>query len=212
MTQRDIVLPGILLVALSLNTGCTTNEYKSLPLERQQRDYGTQPGYHMLSEYFSVDVNERLMRFYFLGQRKNEKRLLGTIATVWGDYANYGPREIAYAISNDGKRLLFFDEPGIDEGKPRGMKNGVGVADLYIFDVQKEGKTLVYRDVHRQSFSCVRFPRNFIYYGRVPRSVTIDPFAYSTEGREISLEDRRKKLFESGNAAKICGPLEVTSG
>ncbi len=195
------------LVILLLSAGCVSNDYKNLSLESRQEYYGTQPGSHKLSESFSVDVNNGMMKFYFHAQSKTDKELIGVIAAVWSDYANWGPREIAYAISDDGNRLLFFDEPGIDKGKSVNTKNGVVVADLYLFDALSGRKSVIYRDVHRQGFSCEELPRNFVHFGNVKSGFNIEGVAYSTEGREISLEARSKELREAGKSAEICGPL-----
>jgi len=207
MKRRNIDLAVTLCVVISLLAACATNDYEKLSPEKKQKYYGTQPGYHKLSDYFSVDVGKGMMQFYFLGQSKSDKELIGVIAPIWGDYANWGPREIAYAISDDGKRLLFFDEPGIDERKPVKTKDGIVVADLYVFDAQSGRKDLVYSDIHRRGFSCEELPRNYVRFGRVHPNFNIESFAYSTDGDEVSLEDRRKKLFEGGDKEKICGPL-----
>jgi len=188
VTHSGVAVACGLVVALSLQAGCTTTKYRDLPVDQQEWAAATQPGYHLLSEYFSVEVSNGRngrMTFYFLGQSKRERRPLGTIASVWADYAEFGTRQIAYAISGDGKRLLFFDEFGIDQGKTRFGPN------LYLFDAQEEKMSLIYRDVHRQTFSIVKLPRNFIYYGRVRPGGVADGFAYSTEGEEYPLGGRR---------------------
>lgn len=207
MRSSHHCLTGMLLLALIFNTGCVSFDYKNLSASEQKKYYGTQPGDHKLSDYFSVDVSKGMMQFYFLRQSRVDKEMIGVIAAKWSDYANWGPREIAYAISDDGKRLLFFDEPGFDNGKPVNTKHGVVVADLYLFDAQSGQKMLIYRDVHRRGFACEDFPRNFVRFGKVSPGFNIEGFAYSTEGIEISLEARRKKLREAGRSAAICGPL-----
>lgn len=183
-------------------------EFNNLSPENQQKYYGTQPGDHKLSDYFSIEVDRNLMKFYFWGQSRATRQLIGVIATKWSDRANWGPREIAFAISQDGNRLLFFDEPDVDKGQPTRMKHGVVVADLYQFDAASGTKTLIRSDVHRRGFSCEQLPRNYVRFGHVNPGFRIEGVAFSTEGEEISLEARRKRLREAGRGSEICGPLQ----
>lgn len=195
------------LVAISLIAGCTTYDYKKHGAPAPEKYFGTQPGYHKLSDHFAVEVNERVMKFYFLGSTSPMKQAIGVVAIFWFDHSNYGPREIAYAISEDGRRLLFFDEPGVLEGRPVATKNGTFAADLYVIDASNGARQLLRADVHRRGTSCVDLPRNYIRYGNIRSIGNIEGIAYSTDGEEVSLEARRKFLWDRGEKDKICGPL-----
>jgi hypothetical protein len=206
---KAISILVVLLMTSGFFTGCIKYDYNERAAQFPEKYFGTQPGYHLLSEHFAVEVNERLMKFYHLDKSTHKKALLGIVTTFWGDFANYGQREVAYAISEDGKRLLFFDEPGVGEGKPIPMKIGVFVADLYLMDVDNAQKQLLYSDVHRLGTSCVDLPKNYIRYGKISAVGNIEKIAYSTESKEVFLEARRKMLWDSGEKDKICGPLDV---
>ena len=197
-----------LLAALSLaSPAFAGNKFKKLPPERQAKYFGTQPGYHRLSDAFAIEVRDRLMTFYFLGATGDgDKTTIGVIAATWSEYSDFGPREIAYAISSDGKRLLFFDEPGVGD-RPIAIKHGVGVADLYRMDADKGEKEIVYGEIHRRGFSCIEFPGNMVRFSQVRPGFQLDEFAYSTEGEEISVAERHRKLVEAKRVDQICGPL-----
>jgi hypothetical protein len=195
------------LMAMGALAACTTYEYKNYGARQPDKYFGTQPGYHKLSDHFSVQADDRLMKFYVLGKATQDKEQIGIVATFWFDRSNYGPREVAYAISEDGKRLLFFDEPGVGEGRPVGTKNGTVAANLYMIDAANGRRQLLYPDVHRRSTSCVDLPRNYIRFGKIRSIGNIEGIAYSTDGAEISLEARRKALWDHGEKDKICGPL-----
>jgi len=200
------------LMAMGVLVGCTTYDYKNYGAHQPDKYFGTQPGYHELSDHFSVEVNDRLMKFYFLGKSPQKKEQIGIVATFWFDRSNYGPREIAYAISEDGKRLLFFDEPGVGEGRPVGIKNGTVAANLYVIDARDGRRQLLYPDVHRRGTSCVDLPRNYIRFGKIRSIGDIESIAYSTDGKEVSLEARRRALWDRGEKDKICGPLYALDG
>jgi hypothetical protein len=161
----------------------------------------------LLSEHFATEVTRELTKFYYLDKKTQRKEQIGVVGTFWFDRSNYGPREIAYAISDDGKRLLFFDEPDVGEGKPVGMKYGTVAANLYVIDSSDARRQLVQPDVHRRGTSCVELPRNYIRFGKIRSIGDIESIAYSTEGREESLEARREALWNRGERNKICGPL-----
>ena len=172
---------GSAVVALSLSS-CFAS-YDSLSPEQQYKYHGTQPGYHSLSDYFAVEVGKKLMKFYYLGHSGHDKLLLGTILALTYDATNWGRRETAFGISEDGQRLLFFDEPGVAQYKTGRLR-----ADLYLFDATAERKTLVRHEILRYSDSCIDIPRNAVRFGvERPASGSSDEFAYSTEGKETAL-------------------------
>jgi len=195
------------LTATGLAAGCSTYDYKQYAAHEPDKYFGTQPGYHLLSKHFATEVTHGLTKFYYLDRNTQRKEQIGVVMTFWFDRSNYGPREIAYAISADGKRLLFFDEPGVAEGKPVGSKHGTVAANLYVIDASDARRQLVHPDVHRRGTSCVDLPRNYIRFGKIRSIGDIESIAYSTEGREVSLEARRKALWDQGARDKICGPL-----
>lgn len=174
-------LLGSAVVALSL-AACFTS-YDSLSPEQQHKYHGTQPGYHDLSDYFAVDVGKSLMKFYYLGRSGHDKVLVGTVLAFAYDAANWGRRDTAFGISDDGQRLLFFDEPGVAQYKTGRLR-----ADLYLFDATTERKTLIRHEILRYSDSCIDLPRNTVRFGvERPASGSSDEFAYSTEGKETPL-------------------------
>jgi hypothetical protein len=145
--------------AVACLAGCTTYRYTEYGAKEPDKFYGTQPGYHKLSDHFSVETSDYLMRFHFLGLSKTEKQNIGILKVRWYDRSDYGPRQMAYAISQDGRRLLFFDEPGADQGKPLRTKDSVVVADLYFFDADRGHRELLQRDVHRRGIGVLSSPR-----------------------------------------------------
>jgi hypothetical protein len=161
----------------------------------------------VLSAYYAMEVSRELTTFYYIDKNTQRKEQIGVVETFWFDRSNYGPREVAYAVSADGSRLLFFDEPGVGDGRPVGMKHGTVAANLYLIDASDGRRELVRRDVHRRGTSCVELPKNYIRFGTIRSIGNIESIAYSTEGREVSLEARRKALWERGAKDKICGPL-----
>lgn len=195
-----------LLTALYLS-GCTTYHYADLQQVDADKYMNTQAGYHKLSDHFSINVDRRLTKVYYLTGDKKQKQLIATVRTIWFEFSDYGPREIVYAISGDGRRLLFFNEPDVAGGAPDNLKNGVAVADLYLLDASDDRPVLLYKDVHRLGVSCVEFPPNFIRFGKVLPAGEIQAIAFSTESIAVSLDDRRKSLYKRGNKAAVCGPL-----
>ncbi len=188
-------------------TACTTYRYTDLQPADAGSYANTQAGYHKLSEHFSINVDKRLTKVYFLVGEKKQKQLIGTVRSIWFEFSDYGPREIVYAISMDGRKLLFFNEPAVAEGAPDNLKNGVAVADLYLQDASDDKPVLLFKDVHRLGTSCVQFPSNFIRFGKILPTGEIEPIAFSTESIIVKLDDRRKSLYKRGNKAAVCGPL-----
>lgn len=203
--SQSILLP--LIFFLGLSGSLRAEKYEKLGAQEQKKYFGTQPGSHQLSDSFAVDVDRKLMKFYFLGPSQKERTLIGVLSVFRFDSSDYGPREIAYAISADGKRLLYFDEPGVDHGKPPPSKDGTPVADLYRFEAGSGARQLIEQGVYRLGVSCEQFPTNTVRFGRLAPGGRSSGFAYSTEGQEVSLDERSRKLRDSGQQAKICGPL-----
>lgn len=189
--------------------GCVVYSYDEYGSNDPDRFFGTQPGYHKLSEYFAVDVSGYLMRFYFTGGPTGQPEKIGVLLRHLYDRSDYGPRNEAFALSQDGRRLLFFDEPGAEERKPRNTKNYVVVADLYLLDADDGHRELLHPDVHRGGSGCIRIPRNYLPFGIVHSIGNIELLAYTTEREEISFEARRKSLIESGKKDEVCGPFHV---
>ena len=195
------------LTAMGIAMGCTAYDYQQYAAKEPDKYFGTQPGYHLLSDHFATDVSHGLTRFYYIDKNTQRKEQIGAVMTFCFDRLNSGPREIAYAVSADGRRLLFFDEPGVTDGKPVGSKHGTVAANLYLIDASDARRQLVDSDVHRRGTSCVELPRNYVRFGKIRSIGDIESTAYSTEGREVSLEARRKTLSAQGAKDKICGPL-----
>jgi len=206
MKHYSVFGVGLTIVSVFVLVGCFPSyEFKDLTPRNQQTAFGTQPGYHELSPHFAVEVDYELTRFYYLGKPGSETEEIGAIVTRWAEFSNYGPREIAYAISDDGKRLLFYNEPGVGEGEPLRIVDYWPRADLYLFDIDAGSPKLVHRDAHRQVFICGEFPRDYIYLGKIvaDRS-TPEGYAYSTQKNEKSLDEIRRKLEEVGRSHEFC--------
>jgi hypothetical protein len=206
MAMRNITINRLaiaLLGTVSLSTGCTTFDYEKHGARSPDQHFGTQPGYHVLSEHFAIEVSSKLAKIYYLDEATRGQVQIGTLSIYWFDRSNYGPRarETYYAISDDGRQLLFFDEPGVREGK---ATDWTIRPNLYVIDAVDGRRKLLFADVHRHSTNCVVLPRNYV---RFRKADDADYVAYSTDGQEVSLEARRKALWDRGDKDKICGPL-----
>ena len=190
-----------LIATASLAAGCTTFEYQKYGAREPDQHFGTQPGYHVLSEFFAIEVSSKLAKVYYLDGATKEKVQVGTLSIFWFDRSNYGPRATYYAISGNGRRLLFFDEPGVKEGSAPDYTIS---PDLYVIDAADGRRQLLFAKVHRHSTNCVVLPRNYVRFRKAGDTHHV---AYSTDGQEVSLEARRKALWDRGDKDKICGPL-----
>jgi hypothetical protein len=81
---------------------------------------GTEPGWHALSPYFAVEIkaNSRATFYHYRDpQNPKTREMIGGEYMFWpslptsGGANRFGPRENAYAISEDGRSLLYFREP-----------------------------------------------------------------------------------------------------
>jgi len=207
MKRYSVFGVGLTIVSVFVLVGCFPSyKFKNLPPRNQQTAFGTQPGYHELSQHFAVKVNKKLTRFYYLGKPGSEtEEKIGTILTMWAEFSDYGPREISYAISDDGRRLLFYNEPAVSEGEHPKVVDHWPRADLYLFDIDVGSPRLIHGDAHRQVFLCGEFPPDYIYLGKVvAERVTPDGYAYSTQDNERSLDEIRLNLDNAGRIDEFC--------
>ncbi len=191
-SSRKAVLFAVLVATAGL-VACVSSRYSQLSDSEKARYFGTQPGYHILSPNFSVKVSGRRMWFYRL-YGSGGQELIGVFYPPRFDFSNYGDRQSVYGISEDGKRLLYFNGQELASGKLN------KVTGLYINDVSK-GDKLITQDISSIT-TCVKLPKNFMVSG-----VKGTTFYYSTEGKKISASDRLKRLFAQGRGKEVCGPL-----
>ncbi len=115
--------------AALLSMGCGATVLSQLTPEVQPRYRGTEPGRHVLSPHFVIEIksNGRATFFHVPDPRDPERRTkLGAQDMFWppGSFevsgvmrevyrCRFGPRENAYAISPEGRSLLYFKEGGL---------------------------------------------------------------------------------------------------
>ena len=128
--KMRIAAVGILSL---LSISCSVflkHDYEDLSAADKERYLGTQVGFHRLSPYFAVAVggggtgNVRLMQIYFYENGTSRRHLIGTLEAVTFESADYGPRDQHFAISDDGRKLLYFHEAKHGYGsleKPDGL-------------------------------------------------------------------------------------------
>ena len=122
------------IVVLSCSTAACSaflkHEYEDLTPAEQEQHLGTQAGFHRLSPYFAVSVGggtagtPRLMQIYFYENGTSRRHLIGTLEAVTFESADFGPRDQHFAMSEDGRKLLYFHEARYGYGsldKPDGL-------------------------------------------------------------------------------------------
>ena len=106
------------------------HEYDDLSAADQEQHLGTQVGFHRLSPYFAVSVGggtagtPRLMQIYFYENGTSRRHLIGTVEAVTFESSDFGPRDQHFAMSEDGRKLLYFHEARYGYGaldKPDGL-------------------------------------------------------------------------------------------
>jgi hypothetical protein len=122
----------LILAAWGCCAGCSsTLRFDQISPERQAMSAGTQPGRHLLSPWFTVEVRKSTLdqpraAFYHTPDRSAPDQLvkLGEQYVYWptGEYVTdkqeFGPRRCSYAISADGRALLYFVEPSVPFSMP----------------------------------------------------------------------------------------------
>lgn len=113
--------------AAAMCMGCTTATLSQLPPADQAKYKGTEPGWHQLSPYFGVEIRSNARATFFHvrdPQAPKTRESIGGQDMFWphGPYnmagvmriadPKFGPRENAYAISEDGRALLYFKDGG----------------------------------------------------------------------------------------------------
>jgi hypothetical protein len=147
--------------AIVMCMGCgSTTLLSQLPPAEQTKYKGTEPGWHVLSPYFAVDIKSNgKATFYHLRDQGDAKArdAIGRQDMYWptGELVinkrKFGPRESAYAVSQDGRSLLYFRDRGVlfDDphrepgGPPRDFR-----AELHLYR-HGLGDSLIVSDVDR---------------------------------------------------------------
>jgi len=120
---------GLAALAVSLCVGCgSTTLLSQLPPAEQTKYRGTEPGWHALSPYFAVNIKSNgKATFYHVRNPEdpNARDAIGRQDMYWptGELViqkrKFGPREQAYAVSQDGRSLLYFRDPLVLFGDPK---------------------------------------------------------------------------------------------
>ncbi len=132
----------LILVGLLLATGCNVtvrHRFGNLKPNEQAAHAGTQTGFHRLSPYFAVSVSggtigNRTMEFCHFPDGGGRKKLIGMVTGFLLDGADYGARNQHFALSADGRQLLYFHEEALGYAhvrKPDGLyryREGIGDA------------------------------------------------------------------------------------
>jgi hypothetical protein len=133
MSGRVKVRIAAAVILSLLSISCSVflkHEYEDLSAADKERYLGTQVGFHRLSPYFAVAVGggsagkPRLMQIYYYENGTSRRHLIGVIEAVKFESADYGPRDQHFAISDDGRNLLYFHEANHGYGaldKPDGL-------------------------------------------------------------------------------------------
>jgi hypothetical protein len=118
LVSRSRIFPlGTVLVSLVAILGCATVVHLSdVPPDQQANYKGTEPGWHDLSPYYAVDISGKgKAKFYHYPDPSNRKKreTLGGQMMFWPgeEFLHkelFGPRENSYAVSSDGRSLLYF--------------------------------------------------------------------------------------------------------
>ncbi len=137
--------PALLALILVSSTGCAHYaQLSQLPAEEQAKYKGTEPGRHVLSPYFAVEIKENSWATFYHYRDPQDPKTRETIGgaymfwpslPTWAGRVNrFGPRPNAYAVSEDGRSLLYFREPKVSafrslfEERPRSFP-----ADLHLY-------------------------------------------------------------------------------
>jgi len=141
--RARVVVVGIFSLFLISCSVFLKHEYEDLQPAEKEQYLGTQVGFHRLSPYFAVAVGGgsagtvRLMQIYFYENGTSRRHLIGTLEAVTFESADYGPRDQHFAMSDDGRKLLYFHE----------AKHGYGALDkpdgLYL--ASADGKEILVR-------------------------------------------------------------------
>ena len=110
---------GSAFITLVTILGCATVvRLSDVPPDQQEKYKGTEPGWHDLGPYYAVNISSKgKATFYHYPDPSNRKKreTLGGQDMCWpGEEwlhkVTYGPRVNAYAVSSDGRSLLYFRE------------------------------------------------------------------------------------------------------
>ena len=159
--------------------------YADLSQQDKQKYAGTQYGFHTLSKHFAVDVSRKTntVSFYHYEVDDNgeqKETLIGTISAYMFDFSDFGSRENAFAISEDGRVLLYFHESAQSHGR---LHKADG---LYVYQ-HGRGDQLVHRNVDRYSYGSGDLPRNAITFAVKINAFETQAYVRTTEGEEYPL-------------------------
>jgi len=179
---------SVIFLAITLVAACgimPERHYADLSAQDKEKYFGTQYGYHILSDYFAVDVSRKTKTVSFYHYETDEdgrqkETLIGTAAAYMFDFSDFGSRENTFAISNDGHVLLYFHEAAQSRNrlsKPDG---------LYVYH-HGRGDHLVHRNVDRYHYGSGDLPRNSIIFSKKINAFEIESFVRTTEGEEYPL-------------------------
>lgn len=140
-----------------------------------------QPGHNRISQYFSVEVTggvvtARSIRYYHHPDGGQKSELIG--ADLFPVMAS---RQTAYAISDDGKRFLYFHNRELKEGVTK-------ESGLYLF-THGDGDKITYRRAYNNHNPSEKLPKNAVAFGKIPPESHIflkdEPtYVRTTEGEE----------------------------
>ena len=166
-------------VAAAVSFGCTTTgKLADLGPEEQAKVKGTEPGRHALSPFFVVEIKSNaLATFYYIPDPQDSKtrKPIGKQRVNWEGLADgvdwkVGPRENAYAVSADGRSLLYFvdPEPFLLGDDYQNWGNSFH-AELHLYR-HGSGDSLIAKGIRHWVTSRSPVPADAVIYAEVDRS------------------------------------------
>lgn len=197
--NRARVLIGLLLVALPVS--CTLSQHD--PTGFMPMHAAPEPGYTQISDHFGVEITggiftARKAMFFHIRPDVGGKELIG--ATL---FPVYGSRQGAYAISEDGKVLLFMHDERLNQD---GINKTTG---LYQF-THEIGNRLIHAGARSVTYINEALPLNAIVLQRNCDERSCEKASIhvrSTEGEEYVWRQPEKPKRETTESQQCQDPF-----
>jgi len=163
---------------MSLGCASTAELMSQYSTADQARFKGTEPGWHVLSPYFAVEIRSNSSAtFYYSPDPQNSKvrKPIGKQYMYWLGVSQegtrkFGPRENAYVVSTDGQSLLYFRDPHFFSGNEYEAWGNSFRAELYLYR-HGLGDSLIAKGIsHWVVSSRSPVPADAVIYAEVDKS------------------------------------------